>query len=158
MELYFVTTFWDIQVYMFCVTMPTAGGKRQAILSKGDKSDCPALWSTKETGHVLVFWCVRESKRNGIALFFLVRLNKVAKKRKCTWHSFVSLVGIKLAFQNLSSDLEGPDFREVWNTVVHLSLCHSLVMKRLGRVHKLVLFCILQFQLQVQYMITENYN
>jgi len=35
--------------------MPTAGGKRQVILSKGDKSGSPAFWSSKETGYVLVF-------------------------------------------------------------------------------------------------------
>ena len=134
---------------MFCATMPTAGGKRQVILSKGDKSDCPAFWSSEETGHVLVFWCDRESNRNGISLFFLVRLYKEAKKRKFTRPSFVSLVSIKVALQNLSSDLEGPDFGEVWNTVVRLSLCQLLIMNRLGRVHKLVLFFILQCQLQV---------
>ena len=129
--------------------MPPAGAKIQVILSKGDKSDCPAFWSSKETGHVLVFWCDRESKRNGSSLFFLVQLNKEAKKRKSTRPSFVSLVSIKVALQNLSSNLEGPDFGEVWNTVVRLSLWQRLVMKRLGSAHKLVLFFILQCQLQV---------
>ena len=128
--------------------MLTAGGKRQVIISKGDKSDCPAFWRTKETGRVLVFSCDRESKRNEISLFFLVHLNKEEKKRKFTRPSFVSLVSIKVAFLNLSSDLEGPDFVEVWNTVVRLSLCHCLAMKWLG-LYKLVLFFVLQLQLQV---------
>jgi len=85
-----------------------------------------------------------------------VQLNKEAKKRKFTRPSFVSLVSIKLSLQNLSSYLEGPDFGEVWNTVVHLSFCQRLVTNRLGRVHKFVLFFVLQRQLQVLYVFAEN--
>lgn len=110
----------------------------------------------KKPGHVLVFCCERESKRNSASLFFLVQLNKVANKRKCTRHSFVSLVSIKVAFLNLSSDLEGPDFCEVWNTVVHLSLCHSPVMKRLGACTNWS--CPVSYSFSCKCMITENYG